>query len=82
LNFRPHGPESSGDAPQVLTGLLYTKPTQSACTPACTSQPENDKPNTLDALATALLALPPSDRARLAELLNDNRTEQPKGTTP
>jgi hypothetical protein len=40
-----------------------------ACTTACTNEAGNANGGTLEALAAALLSLPPEDRARLAALL-------------
>jgi hypothetical protein len=40
-----------------------------ACTNACTNSPKTGQTLTVEALAAALLALPPADRARLAALL-------------
>jgi hypothetical protein len=40
-----------------------------ACTNACTSETGNANAGTVEALAAALLALSPADRARLAALL-------------
>jgi hypothetical protein len=54
-NPLPH----KGDAPGTL----------SACTNACTSEAGNANTGTVEALAAALLALSPADRARLAALL-------------
>ena len=40
-----------------------------ACTAACTGEPETDHADPVAAIAAALLALSPTDRARLAALL-------------
>jgi hypothetical protein len=66
--------EGTSDASETAKGLVTTHP--AACTAACTSEPGNAQPNTLDALAAALLGLSQEDRTRLAAmLLAGNKTE-------
>ena len=55
------------DAGETAKGLTAAAP--SACTTACTSTAETANAGTVDALAAALLALSPRDRARLAAML-------------
>jgi hypothetical protein len=69
LNLRPHGPEPSGIATQTEVVQSVEESPAGACTSACTSEAGNQKANTVEALALALLALSPAQRAKLAAFL-------------
>jgi hypothetical protein len=69
LNQRPLGPEQSGNTSQVPEKQAIAGAAANACTPACTTGAINEQTGNVVALAAALLALSPSDRARLAALL-------------
>jgi hypothetical protein len=62
-----------------LSDQADTATPQSACTNACTSNPEQGQADPLAGLAAALLALSPADRARLAALLVSGKTEAHEG---
>ena len=64
-------PKQEPTQPKPLLDKVDASAEPSACTSACTSKPETVQPGTVEALATALQALPPADRARLAALLLD-----------
>jgi hypothetical protein len=68
-NQRPHGPESSSGASQTVVSVAHTTPPAPVCTPVCCKTEDINKAPSVEALATALLALSPEDRARLAALL-------------
>jgi hypothetical protein len=52
-----------------LQGQADTPPTQSGCTSGCTTNVETPNVGTVEALAAALLMLPPANHARLAAVL-------------
>jgi hypothetical protein len=66
LNFRPHGPEPSGDATQPVS--IHGDAQQGASVSG-TSTPDKPVPNGVDALAAALVGLSEADRLRLVALL-------------
>ncbi len=74
-------PSVSSKNPTVPTDTTKgLAPTDSgACTAACTSKPETVQAGTVEALAAALQALSPADRARLAALLVGQPAEQAEG---
>jgi hypothetical protein len=49
------------------------------CTSGCTSEAETNSMDTVEALAAALLGLPPANRARLAAMLLGQLTAQAEG---
>jgi hypothetical protein len=58
--------------PKSLLDKRVAPDKQSACTPACTTEGQNEQTDPVAALAATLLSLSPNDRARLAALLVTN----------
>ena len=69
-------PDASGTAEEL------TAAAPSACTTACTSTAETANAGTVEALAAALLALSPRDRARLVAMLLGQGAEGGTGDNP
>jgi hypothetical protein len=67
----------SADVSDAAQGLTTTPPV--VCTPVCTSDPNPEQPDALQALAAALLGLSPADRARLTAMLLGQQTGQGEG---
>ena len=55
--------------PNSLPDKPLTSNPQTACTPACTGEAKSEQTDPVAAIADALAALTPADRARLAALL-------------
>ena len=75
------GLEAVGVTTSIENGLEKSTPRGAAISGAVAAE-SRSVPLTVEALAAALLALSPSDRARLAALLIGKPIEQSKGTTP
>jgi hypothetical protein len=74
-NLRPHGPESSGCAPQTVISATDATPPAPICTQVCCETEAFNKVPAVETLAAALLALSREDRARLAAMLLGEQAE-------
>jgi hypothetical protein len=79
LNQRPPEPHSGADASQVASNKQVGTISTTVCTSVCTDEGRTEQADPLAALASALLGLSPTDRARLAAMLLGEQPERKAG---